>query len=624
MIFARKVWHLLVGIKDGLVLLFMLLFFGLLYAVLAMRPGPGAVTDGALLLRLKGPVVEEPASPEPLAVLSSGSLPSPQYRARDLVRALDAAVADRRIKAVVLDLSDFTGGGFVHMAELGAAMDRVRAAKKPVLTYATGYDDAAVLLAAHASEAWINPMGALYVLGPGGQQQYFKALLDKLRITVHVYKVGTFKDAIEPWERDSMSDASRQARTAVVEAVFGQWQANVRAARPKARLDLVIKDPVGWMKGSGGDPARAALASGLVDRIGDRVEFGQRVAAIAGKDAVDDRPGRFAHSSAAALLAAHPLPTGGRKIGVLTIAGDIVDGAAGPGAAGGDRVAALIDGKEGRDLAGLVVRVDSPGGSVMASEQIRKAIVRAKARGIPVAVSMANYAASGGYWVSTPAARIFAEPGTVTGSIGIFAVLPSFERSLAAIGVKSDGVRITPLSGQPDVLGGFTPQIDGMLQAGIESGYARFVGLVARSRGKSFAEIDRIAQGRVWDGGTARQLGLVDQFGTLDDALAWVAGQAKLGKGDWHPVYLGENANPYASLLERLAGSDDGAAPETDAVARLARLQQGRLGSAMTMAERLMGAQGAQALCLACPALPVAQPTVSPTGWWAGLAALVR
>ncbi|HET9628562.1 MAG TPA: signal peptide peptidase SppA [Novosphingobium sp.] len=616
MTFARKVWHLLVAIKDGLVLLFMLLFFGALYAVLAMRPGPGAVTDGALLLRLKGPVVEEPATPDPLAVLSSGSLPAPQYRARDLVRVLDAAATDGRIKAVVLDLSEFAGGGFVHLSELGAAMDRVRAAKKPVLTYAVGYDDSAVLLAAHSSEAWINPLGALYVLGPGGQQQYFKALLDKLKVTIHVYKVGTFKDAIEPFDRDSMSDASRQARTAVIQAVFGQWQANVHAARPKANLDLVLRDPVGWMKAAQGDPARAALASGLVDRIGDKVEFGERVAQLAGKAIGDDRPGAFAHSSAAALLAAHPLPTGGKPIGVVTIAGEIVDGKAGPGLAGGERIAGLIDGKDARNLSGLVVRVDSPGGSVMASEQIRKAIMRVRARGIPVAVSMGNYAASGGYWVSTPGARIFAEPGTVTGSIGIFAVLPSFERSLAAVGVKSDGVRSTPLSGQPDVLAGFTPEIDAMLQAGIEAGYARFVGLVAKSRGKSFADVDRIAQGRVWDGGTARQLGLVDQFGSLDDALAWVAGQAKLGKGDWRPVYLGDNANPYASLLEKMTKSDDSEAPEADVFARLAQRQPGQLASARARAERLMGAHGAQALCLACPAMPATPSAPERQGWW--------
>jgi protease-4 len=623
MIFARKIWHLLVAIKDGLVLLFMLLFFGLLYGVLAMRPSPGAVHDGALLLRLKGPVVEEPAVAEPLALLTSRSLPTPQYRARDLVRALDAAAADSRIKAVAFDLSGFGGGGLVHLTELGAAMDRVRAVNKPVLVYSTGYDDDAVLIAAHASEAWIHPMGALYVLGPGGPQQYYKGLLDKLKVNLHVYRVGTFKDAIEPLERDSMSDASRQARTAVVQAGFAQWQADVHRARPKANLALVVADPVGWFRSVGGDPAKAALASGLVDRVGDQTEFGARVAALAGKERGNDLPGTFAHTSPAALLAAHPLPTGGKKIGVVTVAGDIVDGTAGPGVAGGDRIARLLDGKDGKDLAGLVVRVDSPGGSVMASEQIRKAILRAKARGIPVAVSMANYAASGGYWVSTPGSRIFAEPATVTGSIGIFAVLPSFERSLAAVGVTTDGVRATKLSGQPDMFGGFTPEFDAMLQGGIDAGYARFVNLVAQARGKSFADVDRIAQGRVWDGGTARQLGLVDQFGTLDDALGWVAGQAKLGKDEWHAAYLGEDAGSYASLLERLSGSDDGAAPESDAFARLARLQQGRLLAAVASAQHMIGAQGAQALCLACPVLPGARPVPERSGLWSELVRLL-
>lgn len=611
MIFARKVWHLLVAIKDGLALLLLLLFFGGLYALLTIRPGPGGVHEGALLLRLDGAVVEEPAQVDPIAVLTSGTLPSGQYRARDLVRAIDAAATDRRIKAVVLDLANFSGGGFVHMTELGAALDRVRAAKKPVLAYSVAYDDDSVLLAAHASEAWINPLGAGYVLGPGGQSPYFGTLLEKLKINVHVYRVGTYKDFVEPYVRDSMSAPAREARTAILGALFEEWKADVAKARPKADLALVTADPAGWLKAAGGDGAQAMKSAGLVDRIGDRVAFGQRVAELVGKDLVDARPGRFAHTGLKTWLAANPVKTAGKQIGVVTVAGDIVDGNAGPGVAGGDRIADLLDSAAAKDLAGLVVRVDSPGGSVMASEQIRTAIERIKARGLPVAVSMANIAASGGYWVAAPGSRIFAEPGTVTGSIGIFAVLPSFERTLAEYGVKSDGVRTTPLSGQPDILGGFSPQVDAMLQSGVEAGYTRFVGLVAKSRGKTPAEVDRIAQGRIWDGGTARQLGLVDQFGTLDDALAWTAAQAKLGKGEWHPVYLGANANPYASLLEQLIGADDeGAAPEEDAYARLAARQRAVLVRAVAGAERLLGAHGAQAYCLGCPQPP--QPAAAP------------
>ena len=224
----------------------------------------------------------------------------------------------------------------------------------------------------------------------------------------------------------------------------------------------------------------------------------------------------------------------------------------------------LLLGEDGfiRDGAkALVLRVDSPGGSVMASEEIRTALERFKAGTKdsgrrPVVVSMANLAASGGYWVSTPADRIFAEPGTITGSIGIFAMIPSFERALADYGVKSDGVRSTPLSGQPDILSGLTPEVKDMLQANIESGYGRFVTLVGAARKKSPAEVEAVAEGRAWDGGTARQKGLVDQFGGLDAALADAAQRAKLGD-DWHPAFYGEEQDPYASLIEQLRGDDE-------------------------------------------------------------------
>lgn len=624
MIFARKVWKLLVAIKDGLVLLLMLLFFGALYAGLSSRPSPAQVREGALLLRLKGAVVEEPEQVDPLSALASRSMPVTQYRARDLVRAIRAAASDARIKGVAIDLTGFRGGGFVHLSEIGEALDQVRAAKKPVLVYGTVYDDDSVLLAAHASEVWIHPLGSAFVQGPGGQTPYLKGLIDRFKVNVHVYRVGTYKDYVEPFERTEMSGPAREARGAVLQAIYAQWQDNVRKARPAAKLELASAQLAQTIKAAGGDSARAATASGLVDRIGDRAAFGDRVAALVGKDDSDKTPGAFAHTSLRTWIAANPAPSGGKRIGVVTVAGEIVDGDAGPGTAGGDRIAELLESSQAADLAGLVIRVDSPGGSVMASERIRGAIERIKAKGVPVAVSMANLAASGGYWVSTPGTRIFAEPGTITGSIGIFAVIPSFERTLADYGVKSDGVRTTPLSGQPDVFGGFTPEVEAVLQANIEGGYQRFLGLVAKSRGKTPQQIDAVAQGRIWDGGTARQIGLVDQFGSLDDALNWVAGQAKLGQGAWSPLYLGQSDNRYASLLQKLFGRDDESeAPEGDAFAQLAARQQDRLLGTLASAERVIGGQGAQAYCLGCPPSAAAGRTAAQPGpltrWLAGL-----
>ena len=613
--FARKVWHLLVAIKDGLVLLLMLLFFAGLYGALTARPSQAALKNGALLLKLDGSVVEEPSDQDPLMLLVGAQAPVKQHRVRDVVRTLQLAATDDHIKVVVLDLSKFTGGGLVHMEEIGAAMDQVRAAKKPVLTYAAAYIDDGVMLAAHATEVWAHPMGGAFVMGPGGTTPYYGKLLQNYAIKVHVYKVGTFKDFVEQYERNDASAPSKEARTALYAALWEEWKADVKKARPKAQIEQITKDPVGWFAAARGDGAQAALNAGLIDKIGDNVAFGERVKALAGAGDDKDRPGSYAYSKPAALLAAHPLGSEGKAVAVVTVAGEIVDGKAGPGTAGGDRIAKLIDQANADGAPALVLRVDSPGGSVLASEQIRGALERFKApkdgRSRPVVVSMANLAASGGYWVSTPAQRIFAEPGTVTGSIGIFAVMPSFEDTLARYGVTSDGVRTTPLSGQPDLIGGLTPEAEKMLQANIEHGYASFIGLVGQSRGKTLEQVDAMAQGRVWDGGTARQKGLVDEFGGLPDALKYAASAAKLET--WHPKYYGTEAKGYGGMIAKLLGGDDDAADSgsqgRDLAGLMAMRQQDGLTRAAAGLLRLGSVQGAQAYCLDCAiAAPAPQP----------------
>jgi protease-4 len=610
MSFVGKVWKVLVGVKDGLVLLFMLLFFVALFGILSARPSPGAVQDGALLIALSGRVVEEKSALDPIEALLSGSAPVEEYRARDLVRALDAAATDPRISAVVLDMTTFMGGGQVHLTEIGEAMDRVRKAKKPVLTYALGYTDDQMLLAAHASEVWLDPQGLALVTGPGGANLYFADLLQKVGVNARIYRAGTFKSAVEPYARNSMSDEARENIGGVYGALWVEWQANVKKARPKAQLAQMTGDTEGWLAAGGGDLADAALKSGLVDKLGDRVQFGARVAAIAGKDRASELPGAFAASGFDAFLADVGPESGGKAIGVVTIAGEIVDGEAGPGAAGGTRIADLLDEALDDDLAALVVRVDSPGGSAIASEEIRRAIQRFRDRKIPVAVSFANIAASGGYWVATSSDRIFAQPETITGSIGVFAVLPTFEPLAAKIGVAADGYRTTPLSGQPDIIGGFSPEIDAVLQAGVASTYRDFLARVSKGRKLSVAQVDGIGQGRVWDGGTARQIGLVDQFGGLEDALAWAGAKAGLKEGEWHPVFLGAQDDTYDPLIRRLltseAESKAAVMAGSDPFALVARKQDDLASRLLYDAERLMGTSGVQAFCLECPGRPLA------------------
>ncbi|MBA3862415.1 MAG: signal peptide peptidase SppA [Erythrobacter sp.] len=604
MSFVGKVWKVLVGIKDALVLMFMLLFFVALFGILSARPSPGQVRDGALLIELSGVVVEEKSAIDPIAALLSGSAPIEEYRARDLVRALDAAASDDRIKAVVFDLTTFLGGGQVHLTEIGEAMDRVRKAKKPVLTYALGYADDHLLLAAHASEVWLDPQGLAVISGPGGSNLYYAGLLEKLSVNARVYRAGDFKSAVEPYSRSSMSDEARANVGGVYSALWEEWQANVKKARPMLELARVTSDPVGWIDSAGGDLAKAALSAGLVDKLGDRVAFGARVAEIAGKDAWSKKSGSFAASDLGAFLAAVGDKRKGKAIGVITIAGDIVDGEAGPGVAGGTRIADILDEALDDDLAALVVRVDSPGGSVTASEEIRRAIQRHRDRKIPVAVSFANIAASGGYWVSMSSDRIFAQPETITGSIGVFAVVPTFEQSAARLGVTADGVRTTPLSGQPDFIAGFSPEMDAILQASIGGSYTDFLDLVSKARKMPVDKVDAIAGGRVWDGGTARQLGLVDEFGGLQDALAWAAAKAGAKEDGWHPVFLGDKAENYDSLIRQLVISNAARAPLTaggDIFALTAR-RNGDLAARLTRdAQRLLGTGGIQAYCLECP-----------------------
>ena len=627
MSFVGKVWKVLVGVKDGLVLLFMLLFFIGLFGILSARPSPGQVREGALLIDLSGSVVEEKSPIDPISALLSGSAPVGEFRARDIVRALDEAAGDERVKAVVIDMTTFLGGGQVHLTEIGEAMDRVRAAKKPVLTYALGYADDHMLLAAHASEVWLDPQGAALVRGPGGSFLFYADLLDKMGVEAKVFRAGTLKSATEPYTRSDLSPEARENYAALYSALWEEWQANVKKARPKADFARASADPAAWIAASGGDLAKASQAAGLVDKLGDKVAFGERVAALVGKDRFNDKPGAFAASEFEAYLADRAPDRSGKAIGVVTIAGEIVNGEAGPGTAGGTRIADLLDEALDDDLAALVVRVDSPGGSAPAAEEIRRAIQRHRDRGIPVAVSFANVAASGGYWVATSADRIFAQPETITGSIGVYMVVPSFEETAAKLGINADGYRTTPLSGQPDLVDGFSPEMEAVLQAGVESTYREFVGLVSRSRRMPVEKVDSLAQGRVWDGGSARQNGLVDQFGGLEDALAWAAEKAKLKDGEWHAVFLGEADNDYDPLIRRLLVDEAQATAGTGSgdVGALVMRQQSRAAARLLRdAERLSGSTAIQAHCLECPDSHLAPRITMPlSGSFAALLELI-
>jgi protease-4 len=600
--FVRAVWKLLVGIKDALVLVVMLAFFGMLYAGLSAKPAP--VRDGVLDVDLNGGVVEQPSRAQWSDVAAGSRMQ--EYRLRDLIATMQQAKDDSRVKAVALDLDSFTGGGQTAMGDLADAIRQVRSAGKPVIAYATGYTNDSYQLAAAASEVWLNPLGGVVVTGPGGTNLYFKGLLDKLGVTANVYRVGTYKSAVEPFIRNDMSPEAKQNYLALDQAELESWRQSIHQARPKANVDLFLQNMNGAIAAAGGDMAKAAVNAGLVDRIGDRSQFEARLAQLGGTNGSE--PAGYNRIRLGSYIADKVDRSPKGPIGVVTVAGMIVDGKGSAGNAGGDTVAKEIRDGINKGVKALVVRVDSPGGSVLASERIRQALLAAKARKIPVVVSMGSVAASGGYWVSTPADFIYAEPSTITGSIGVFGVIPSFQGTLQKLGIGADGVKSTPLAGEPDLMKGPSPEVNQLIQGGVESMYRRFLAIVAQSRHKTPQQVDQIAQGRVWDGGTAHQIGLVDAFGGMPEAVAKAAQLAGLGS-ERRVRYLEPPRSFRDQLLETLASSGDSDdATQTDAFASIARQPQMQLAQALYDVRSIMAGPSIQARCLECPAVAPPPP----------------
>lgn len=594
-------WKLLVGIKDGLVLLLLLLFFGLLYAALTSSPNPVVPGTGALHLDLNGVIVEQPEQISPFDTLTGGET-IPQHRLRDIVQALESAATDDRVTAVALDLDGFLGGGQAAIARVGDALQRVREADKPVIAYATGYGDDGYALAAHASEIWVHPMGGALVLGPGGNRLYFGDMLTRFGVTANIFRAGTYKSAVEPYSRSGQSPESREANQALADTLFEAWREDVAQARPDADLDAIIATPADRVDAANGNLAAAAIDAGMVDHVGTRLEWQARLAELSGED---DETG-FQSIRLANWIAANPRSGGGTNIGVITVAGTIVDGEAPPGTAGGETIANLLrEATQSHDFSALVVRIDSPGGSALASERIRRAILAAaQAEGdIPVIVSMGNLAASGGYWVATAGDRILAEPGTITGSIGVFSIVPSFEGTLAQLDIGADGVQTTPLSGEPDILGGLSPEARRLFQSGTEDIYRRFLDLVAENRDMPRDRIAELAEGRVWAGATARQLGLVDQFGNLDDAIAEAASRAEIEMDDVRILWIEQPPDPFAEFIRNWTRDDDAeetAAPR-DIWTLLAPDPRAILATMASEMQLLLNGPAMQARCLECP-----------------------
>jgi len=614
MTIVRALWRFLVGVKDALVLAFMLLFFIGLWAGLSARAPLSVPGGAALVLNLNGSLVDQARERSPFSSLGGGTV-TREYQTRDVVRAISGARTDDRIKAIVLQMDTFLGGGQANLSAVGAELDRFRAAGKPVYAYATAYTDSSYQLAAHSSEVWANPLGGVFLTGPGGENLYFADALKRLGVTVNVFKVGTYKAAVEPFTRTDSSPEAKLAEKTLLDTLWSNYIAEVRAVRPKADIPGFLANLPARVAAEQGDLGQASMKAGLIDKQGSYAALSEALIKKVGVGE-ENRPGSYNQIDLNKYLAASKPGTrsGGDAVGVVYVSGNIVDGDAGPGSAGGDTIAKRIEETLGdKSIKALVVRVDSGGGSVLASERIRAALAQAKAKGLPIVGSMGPVAASGGYWVSTAADMIFAQPSTITGSIGVFAIIPSFEGSLKQLHIGADGVKSTPYSGSPDVLAGLSTDTRSLLQSSVEDIYRRFTGLVATARHLTPARVDEIGQGRVWAGSTALTLGLVDKMGGLDAAIAEARRRAKL-PADSRVVDIEPKPRIAFAFLSRfLQRDEEGEQGARDLVGKIAASRTMRLEAATAGALGMLEHPSVQAACTECWAWTSAPAPASDT-----------
>jgi len=542
-----------------------LLIVILVVAAISSSEKPLLPSGVALLIAPQGELVEERSGdPVDRAIGSSFDDREPETVLRDMLEAIDHAATDDRIEALVLDLDGLWSGGLPKLQELAAAVDRFRASGKKVVAYSGGYSQEQYLIAAHADEVLMDPQGLVLLEGYGSWHLYYKDAIDKLAITWNVFRVGEYKSFVEPFTRIDMSPEAKAANAEWLGALWQAYQADVVAARelPDDAVAKYVAGMAAAAAAAGGDLAKVALDAGLVDRLVTRDEVRQRMVELVGADEDADEFDQVdAREYLRAIRTERHLSSGpSDKIAVVVAAGEIVDGERPPGSVGGESTARLIR-KARRDdsVKAIVLRVDSPGGSQYASEYIRRELELARADGLPVVVSMSSVAASGGYWIALAADEVWASPSTVTGSIGIFGMFPTFERTLAKIGVSSDGVGTTPYS---DALRPDRPMRDEVrkiFQLSVEHGYAEFIGKVAEARGMERTEVDGIARGRVWIGARAKELGLVDQLGSFHDAIAAAAARAELEPDDYRVEWIERDLTFGERFLVDVFGEGGGA-----------------------------------------------------------------
>ncbi|EFJ1836912.1 signal peptide peptidase SppA [Escherichia coli] len=565
--FFKWTWRLLNFVREMVLNLFfiILVLVGVgIWMQVSSSDTKETAGRGALLLDISGVIVDKPDSSQRFSKLSRQLLGASSDRLQenslfDIVNTIRQAKDDRNITGIVMDLKDFAGGDQPSMQYIGKALKEFRDSGKPVYAVGENYSQGQYYLASFANKIWLSPQGVVDLHGFATNGLYYKSLLDKLKVSTHVFRVGTYKSAVEPFIRDDMSPAAREADSRWIGELWQNYL-NTVAANRQIPAQQVFPGAQGLLEGltkTGGDTAKYALENKLVDALASSAEIEKALTKEFGWSKTDKNYRAISYYDYALKT---PADTGD-SIGVVFANGAIMDGEETQGNVGGDTTAAQIrDARLDPKVKAIVLRVNSPGGSVTASEVIRAELAAARAAGKPVVVSMGGMAASGGYWISTPANYIVANPSTLTGSIGIFGVITTVENSLDSIGVHTDGVSTSPLA-DVSITKALPPEAQQMMQLSIENGYKRFITLVADARHSTPEQIDKIAQGHVWTGQDAKANGLVDSLGDFDDAVAKAAELAKVKQ--WHLEYYVDEPTFFDKVMDNMSGSVRAMLPDT-------------------------------------------------------------
>jgi len=525
-------------------------FFGAMSGAPPLLP-----KQAALFLQPVGPLVDQldgNSYDRALAELV-GDAP-PQTLVQDVIDALAFAKNDDRIAAVHLELSAIGGGGLTKLRRVGNALEDFKESGKPVIASADYFSQSGYYLAAHADELYMHPEGIILMQGYGGFRTYYKEAIDTLRVDWNIFRVGTYKSFVEPYTRMDMSPEDRGSRTRLIDQFWTMFQDDVELARglEPGTIDDFVQNMLRHVAAAGGDIAVAAREAGLVDELSSRAQLRDVLKGYAGADKEDDAlySAVHAYDYLANMQLLHGNDVQDENVAIVMAVGTMLDGSQPAGSIGGESTAALLRQVLTDDsVKAVVLRVDSPGGSAFASEVIAHEIGTLQAAGKPVVASMSSVAASGGYWISMVADRIVASPATVTGSIGVFATFPTFQRSLEAIGVATDGVATTPWTGQLRPDREMSEGMKGLLQLMVNDTYDDFISGVAEERAMDKQAVDQLAQGQVWTGQDAYQFGLIDELGSFEDSIRIAAELGGLEEGEFGRKLFEVKLSPTEQMI---------------------------------------------------------------------------